>query len=194
MAGGDSSLRVVLLGPPGSGKGTQAKRLCEELGVPHVSTGDMLRDAVAAGSELGRRVEGIMRSGELVDDRTMAEVVRERLAKDDARDGFILDGYPRNLSQAETLDAILEASGADLDAVVFLDVPEEELVRRALGRKRADDTEEVIRERLRIFREQTEPLIGHYEERGLLEHVDGLGTVEEITGRIEKVLDRASGV
>ena len=173
--------RVVLLGPPGAGKGTQAQFLAARLGVPAISTGDMLREAVAEGSVLGGRVQGIMNSGGLVDDATMADVVRERLAKPDARDGFLLDGYPRTLPQAETLTGILRDAGRDLDAVLLVEVPEDELVRRMLLRKRPDDTEEVIRERLRVYREKTEPLIGYYEQRGLLRRIDGNRPIEEVT-------------
>jgi adenylate kinase len=173
--------RVVLLGPPGAGKGTQAQVLCERLGVPAISTGDMLREAVADGSELGRKVQGIMASGALVDDATMAEVVRERLAKPDACNGFLLDGYPRTLPQAETLAEILREGGCELDAVLLVDVPEEELVRRTLQRGRADDKEEVIRERLRVYREKTAPLIGYYRERGLLREIDGNRPIAEVT-------------
>jgi adenylate kinase len=180
--------KLVLLGPPGSGKGTQAERIAKELDVPHISTGDMLREAVEEGTELGRRVESIMNSGALVDDDTMAEVVRERLARDDAREGFILDGYPRTLPQAETLDSILSASGGGVEAVVLIDVPEDELVRRSLARQRADDTEKVIRERQRVYREKTEPLIGHYRAKGLLEEVDGDASIEEVTSRIVEVV------
>jgi len=130
---------------------------------------------------LGGRVQGIMNSGGLVDDATMADVVRERLAKPDARDGFLLDGYPRTLPQAETLTGILRDAGRDLDAVLLVEVPEDELVRRMLLRKRPDDTEEVIRERLRVYREKTEPLIGYYEQRGLLRRIDGNRPIEEVT-------------
>lgn len=187
MAGGrdgGAGRKLVFLGPPGSGKGTQAQILAQELGVPAISTGEMLRGAVAAGTELGSKVEGIMNSGALVDDDTMAEVVRERLARDDAREGFLLDGYPRTLPQAETLAGILADSGGHLDAVVLLDAPEQELVDRALARKRADDKEEVVRERLRVYRQKTEPLVGYYEARGLLRRVDGLGTVEAVSARL----------
>ena len=179
--------RVVLLGPPGAGKGTQAQVLCQRLGVPAISTGDMLREAVAEGSELGGKVQGIMAAGALVDDATMAEVVRERLAKPDARRGFLLDGYPRTLPQAETLAGILRGAGQELDAVLLVDVPEDELVRRALLRGRADDQEEVIRERLRVYREKTAPLIGYYRERGLLRELDGNRPVEEVTARMLEV-------
>jgi len=187
-----SPVKLVFLGPPGSGKGTQAEVLAEQLGVSHISTGAMLRDAVADGSDLGKKVDGIMRSGALVDDDTMAEVVRDRLAKDDARQGFILDGYPRTLPQAETLGTILSGlsgRGAALDAVVLIDVPEEELVRRALARQRADDKEEVVRERLRVYREKTEPLIDHYRGRGLLRAVDGDATIDQVTSRILGAID-----
>lgn len=177
-------LRLVMLGAPGSGKGTQAEALAERLGIPTVSTGEMLRGAVAAATLLGQRVELIMAQGALVDDGTMAEVVRERLAESDARGGFILDGFPRTLPQAAALEAILDDSGAELDAVLQVDVPAPELVRRALGRRRADDREEVIRTRLEVYREQTEPLIGYYQERGLLRLVDGYQSVEAVTAAI----------
>jgi adenylate kinase len=176
--------RIVLVGPPGAGKGTQAALLSERLGVPAISTGEMLRFAVTEGSELGRKVQQIMADGGLVDDGTMAEVVRERLAKPDARDGFLLDGYPRTLSQAETLQRILDAADRRLDAVLLVAVPEEELVRRALLRKRADDSEQVIRERMRVYREKTEPLIGYYRERGLLREIDGNRPIGEVTAQM----------
>jgi len=176
--------RLVLLGPPGAGKGTQAQVLGRRLGIPAISTGDMLREAVAAGSELGRRVESIMSSGSLVDDGTMAEVVRERLARPDAGRGFLLDGYPRTLPQAETLAGILREAGRGLDAVLLVDVPEEELVRRTLARGRADDKEGVIRERLKVYREKTAPLIGYYRERGLLREIDGNRPIDEVTARL----------
>jgi len=178
---GAVGLRAVMLGAPGSGKGTQAEVLARALGIPTISTGEMLRQAVAEGSELGARVEGIMAAGKLVDDALMAEVVAERLTRPDAEAGFLLDGYPRTPPQAETLDGLLEARGASLDAVLLLDVPEEELVRRALGRRRADDSEAVIRERLRVYREKTEPLVAHYERRGLLVRIDGNRPVDAVT-------------
>lgn len=190
MGDGDrNGLRVVLLGPPGCGKGTQADLLSERYEVPKISTGDMLREAVAAGSALGRRVEEIMARGELVDDDTMAEVVRERLAKRDARDGFLLDGYPRTVPQAETLAGILSRRGEELDAVVHIQVPEEELVQRALGRQRADDTDEVIRERLRVYGKKTEPLVGYYRARGLLAEVDGSPVIEAVSESIIAALE-----
>jgi adenylate kinase len=190
--GGGSRLKVVLLGPPGSGKGTQAAVLCQKLHVPAISTGDMLREEVATGSGLGRRVEGIMISGGLVDDETMAEVVRERLGRLDGGRGFLLDGYPRTVPQAETLAGILEDSGEQLDAVVLVQVPEEELVRRLLARQRLDDTEQVIRERLRLYREKTAPLIGYYQGRGLLREIDGHRPVAEVTSRMLSALGAAS--
>jgi adenylate kinase len=176
--------RVVLLGPPGAGKGTQGFLLSGHLGIPAISTGDMLREAVAEGSELGNKVQGIMASGALVDDALMADVVRDRLAKADAGRGFLLDGYPRTLPQAETLAGILRDAGQGLDAVLLVDVPEDELVRRALLRGRVDDQESVIRERLRLYREKTAPLIGYYRERGLLREIDGNRPVEDVTAGI----------
>lgn len=170
-------MRVLLFGPPGSGKGTQAAMLAQRLSVPAISTGEMFRQAVAGGSELGRKVEKILAAGELVDDATTAEVVRARLAQADARGGFVLDGYPRTLTQAATLEEILRTHGAALDAAVFLEVPERELVRRMSGRReqggRADDRPEVVSERLRVYQEKTAPLVEHYRELGLLRRVDG---------------------
>ena len=176
--------RIVLLGPPGAGKGTQAEQLASQLGVPAISTGDMLRQAVASGTELGSKVQGIMASGALVDDATMADVVKDRLARADARQGFLLDGYPRTLPQAHTLEGILTGAGQELDAVLCVEVPEEELVRRAVLRGRADDSKEVVRERLRVYREKTEPLIGYYRERGLLYPIDGNLPVEKVTSQM----------
>lgn len=183
MRGGRA--KIVLFGPPGAGKGTQAALLASQLGVPAISTGDMLRLAVSSGSPLGGRVQSIMAAGGLVDDATMADVVRERLAQEDARPGFLLDGYPRTIPQAETLDRVLGESGQELDAVLSIEVPEEELVRRAVLRNRGeDDREEVVRERLRVYREKTEPLIGYYRERGLLYPVDGNLPVEKVTSQM----------
>jgi len=188
MGGG---VRAVLLGAPGCGKGTQAERLAEALGVPAISTGELLREAVAEGSELGSRVKSIMAAGELVGDDLMAEVVRERLKAADARRGFLLDGFPRTLAQAALLDGILAGRAERLDAVVYLEVPEEVLVSRALARRRADDREEVIRERLRVYHESTEPLVALYREAGLLRRVDGDRPIEEITAGILAELGEA---
>ena len=182
--------RLVFLGAPGSGKGTQAEELASRLQVPWISTGEMLRQAVAGGSELGRQVEAIMNAGDLVDDQTMAAVVRERLAQGDVSDagGFILDGYPRTLAQATSLGTVLEDLGTALDMVVFIDVPEEELMRRALARQRADDVREVIENRLRVYRENTEPLIGYYKELGLLRGIDGDQSIEAVAQTIEETI------
>lgn len=181
------SLRIVLLGAPGCGKGTQAERLSARLGVPAISTGEMLRAAVAAGSELGRRVKDVMASGALVDDDLMADVVRDRLDQADAAVGFLLDGYPRTAPQAETLEEILD--GFQLDHVVTIDVPDDVLVRRTILRGRgADDREEIVRERLQVYLTQTEPLIAHYERLGLLLRVDGNVAIEQVTTAIELAL------
>lgn len=181
-----SASHVVLLGPPNSGKGTQARTLASRLEVPHVSTGDMLREACEAGTELGRRVQDILASGELVDDETMAELVEQRLSRKDAHHGFILDGYPRTARQARDLERIL--GGSSIDSVVLLEVPESELVRRGLARGREDDSEEVIRKRIRVYREQTEPLIEHYGNIGTVERVRGDRPIAEVTEDILSLL------
>jgi adenylate kinase len=181
--------RIVLLGAPGCGKGTQAAELSQALSVPAISTGDMLRAAVAAGTPLGARVGDILAAGELVDDAIMAEVVEERRAQPDARRGFLLDGYPRTQAQADTLDSILAAAGQSVDSVVLVDVPEPELVRRALGRRRADDTEAVIKTRLQVYEESTAPLVERYRRRGLLQTVDGDRPIEEVAAAILATLE-----
>lgn len=171
MAG--SKPRIVFLGPPNSGKGTQATRLAEALGIPAISTGEMLRAAVASGSALGRRVEDVMNSGKLVNDELMAELVKDRLAQEDALNGFLLDGYPRTLPQVATLDGILAEASQALDHVVMIDAPREVLIARAILRGRVDDTEDVVRKRLVEYDEKTAPLVGHYRQQGLLREVDG---------------------
>lgn len=184
--------RIVFLGPPNSGKGTQAVGLAEELAIPAISTGDMLRQSVAEGSALGQRVEGVMARGELVDDGLMAEVVRDRLAKPDAQQGFLLDGYPRTQAQAATLNGILEETGSVLDHTVLIDAPEDVLVQRALGRGRVDDQEDVVRERLRLYREKTEPLNAYYESLGLLRRIDGNQSVDEVAAAIRTAVGAAA--
>lgn len=184
--------RLLLVGPPGAGKGTQAAFLADALGVPAVSTGDMLRAAVAAGSELGLEVAGIMQSGALVDDETMALVVQTRLEAEDARQGFLLDGYPRNLGQAKTLDGILQPLGQELDVVLVLEVPQEELVQRALARKRADDKEDVIRHRITVYEEETAPLVDFYRQRGILRRIDGHQPIEQVTSALLAALSETA--
>ena len=188
---GGSGPRLVLLGPPNSGKGTQARALASRLGVPAISTGQMLRDEAAAGTELGRRVDATLKSGRLVDDDTMAEVVRERLGRPDAVLGFLLDGYPRTRGQAETLAGILAERGESLDAVIALVVPEATLLERARARGRADDSGEVLRERLRVYGEQTAPLVDHYRASGLLHEVGGDRPVDEVTEAVIATLGAA---
>jgi adenylate kinase len=177
-------IRIVLIGAPGSGKGTQAERFAGRLGIPWISTGELLRKAVADGSDLGRRVAEILTTGSLVDDDTMADVVKARLRQDDAQKGFILDGYPRTQGQADTLAHILEDLHEPLTRVLFIDVGEDELVRRALARAREDDTEKVIRKRIEVYREKTEPLIRYYEGFGLLQRINGARTIDEVSEEI----------
>lgn len=187
-----SARRLLLLGPPGAGKGTQAALLTERLGVPQISTGDMLRAAVRAGSELGRRASAFMERGDLVPDELVIAAAGERLAQDDASRGFILDGFPRTAEQARALDALLDESGVALERCVSIEVDEEELVARLLKRAeiegRSDDNEGTIRNRMRVYRDQTRPLVDYYRDRDLLARVDGSGSVEEVAKRIEEAL------
>lgn len=179
--------RLLILGPPGAGKGTQASLLCRAVGIPHVSTGAMLRDHVERDTELGRRAKEIMDSGALVSDEIVIAMVEERLAKDDAACGFLLDGFPRTAAQAAALDAVLGEDRA-LEAVVNLEAPEEEVVQRILARGRSDDTEAAVRTRISVYFEQTAPLIEFYTDRGILTRVDGVGQITEVLSRIVAVL------
>ena len=179
-------LRLIFLGPQGSGKGTQASRLARLMGVPHVSTGVMLRQAVADGTELGKKADAIMQAGDLVPDELVVAMVGERLSQPDAACGYLLDGFPRNVAQAEALDGVLDKP---LDAVVRLDVPHEELMKRMLLRAeaegRADDTEEGISRRLEIYWEETAPLSDYYAKNAVVVHaVDGFGGVDEVFARV----------
>ena len=181
-----SERNLVLLGPPGAGKGTQADRLRNDFGLPYYSTGIILREAVAEESELGKEAKKYMDDGELVPDDVIVGVIGERIAQHEAADGFILDGFPRNLEQASALEQLLAERGEDIDAVVEFQVPEDELVRRLLGRGRTDDTEDVIRRRQQVYRDETAPLLEHYRDR--LVTIDAVGSVEEITDRVADAL------
>lgn len=180
-------MKLLFVGPPGAGKGTQATRVAERLGVPHISTGDMFRHHVANGTELGQKVEAIMAAGEYVPDEITVAMLKERIAEDDARSGFILDGFPRTVGQVESLDGLIGPRG--LDRVVVFEVDEDELSGRMLSRGRADDTEETIRNRFEVYREQTQPLLDIYGSRGLTVEVDGIGEIEEVTDRVIAVLN-----
>ncbi len=212
-------MRIVLLGAPGSGKGTQAKILTEEKGVPHISTGDMLRAAVAAGTRFGQKAKTIMEAGELVPDDVMLGIIAERLAEPDAADGFILDGFPRTRQQAEDLEELLDQLGAPLDAAVLMDVDFDILMKRLTGRRtcsktgkllniyfssqeeldecidnggeliqREDDNEETIGNRLKVYRENTEPVVDYYRRRDRLVTVDANGTIDAVYERLLEAL------
>lgn len=182
-------MRLVFIGPPGAGKGTQAERVVRTYRLAHLSTGDMLRTAVAEGTPVGQKAEQYMAAGQLVPDDLIMTLIGQRLALPDCQGGFLLDGFPRTMAQAESLDQMLARQGEPLDGVLELQVPEEELFRRLAGRGRADDKPEVIRQRLVAYREQTEPLLAYYRRAGLLCSVDGQGGVDEIFERIAAVLD-----
>lgn len=190
-------MRIILMGPPGAGKGTQAKIIAERLSVPAISTGDIFRANVKEETPLGLKAKSFMDAGDYVPDDVTNGMVRERIAEDDADDGFLLDGYPRTVAQVEVLDDALAESGHSLDAVIVLTVSDEELIQRLIRRAktegRGDDTEEVLRHRQDVFHEQTEPLISVYEDRGVLMRIDGVGTVDEVSARAFAELDRVRG-
>ena len=191
-------MRLILLGPPGAGKGTQAKLLVERHGIVQLSTGDMLRAAAAAGTPVGLRAKAIMDRGELVPDEVMVEIIAERIARPDCAKGFILDGFPRTIAQAEALEELLETRGIRLDAVVEIAVDEQMLFDRIEGRARetggarADDNAETLRKRLSVYRAQTAPLVDFYRRKGRLRTVDGMKTVEEVAAAIDGALRAAS--
>jgi adenylate kinase len=188
-------MRIILLGPPGAGKGTQAKILEDRFGFIQLSTGDILRSAVAAGTELGLQAKKVMDAGHLVSDDVMIGIISERLDAPDCDGGFILDGFPRTVAQAEALTVMLAEQDMDLDGVVEMAVDEAILTDRIVGRaqesgngSRADDTEEVVKKRLDVYREQTAPILPYYRESGLLKTVDGMATIEEVATSIRNVL------
>lgn len=191
-------MRLILLGPPGAGKGTQAQRLVDRLGVPQLSTGDMLRAAVKAETDVGKRAKAVMDAGELVSDAIVNAIVAERIDQEDCADGFILDGYPRTLAQADAVEQMLAERGLALDAVIELAVDDKALVGRIAKRAdqarangeavRKDDNAEVFDERLREYYKKTAPLIGYYHAKGKLRSVDGMADVEDVTRQIEQVL------
>jgi adenylate kinase len=193
-------VRLVLLGPPGAGKGTQAEIIAGQLGVPAISTGDIFRANVSGQTELGKKAKAYMDAGELVPDEITVAMVRQRIVEPDANGGFLLDGFPRTIPQAEQLRDTLAELGTALDRVLELVVDEEELVRRLSGRRmlvdgewvqRDDDKPETVRRRLQVYREQTAPVSGFYEQAGLLSRIDAVGTVEEITARAMAALGRS---
>ncbi|MCK6079082.1 adenylate kinase [Microbacterium sp. EYE_5] len=184
--------RLLIIGPQGSGKGTQGARIAERFGVPAVSTGDVFRANVKEGTELGLKVKAIIDAGDLVPDELTSEIVRDRLEQSDAATGFLLDGYPRNLGQVRDLDAFLDGRGEPLTAVIELSVPRDEsiarLSRRAAEQGRADDNEESIAKRLSIYESETAPILDVYRERGVVDEIDGVGSLDEITERITAAL------
>jgi len=214
-------MNLIFLGPPGAGKGTQAKRVAEKYGIPQISTGDMLREAVAKGTELGKKAKEYMDKGELVPDEVVIGIVKERLQQPDCEKGFILDGFPRTLAQAEALDEMLKELNKKIDAVINIVVPEEEVVKRITNRRmcrncgavyhliyappkednkcdkcggelyqRDDDKEVTVRERYRVYRENTEPLIDYYRKKGVLYDVDGTKDIEGVWKEIEAILEK----
>jgi adenylate kinase len=186
-------MRLILMGPPGAGKGTQAKVVADHFGIPAISTGDIFRANVSQGTALGKKAQEYMDAGEYVPDQVTNLMVRARIDEPDAAPGFLLDGYPRTVAQVEELDGMIRHTGHELDAAVVLSVDADEIVERLLQRARlegrTDDTEEVVRRRQEVYGEQTEPLIEVYRQRGIVHEIDGMGPVDEVTKRIFDALD-----
>lgn len=186
-------MRLILFGPPGAGKGTQAKKITDKYRTAHISTGNMLRAAVKNGKGLGILAKFYMDKGELVPDGVVIGIIKERIAEKDAQSGFMLDGFPRTVPQAEALSEMLNSEGKTIDAVVSIEVGDEEIVKRILERQkiegRKDDTEDIVRNRLDVYHNQTEPLKSYYADKGVLFEVEGKGTVDEVFSRIDGVLE-----
>lgn len=184
-------MRIVFVGPPGAGKGTQSARLTQYLNVPHLSTGDMLREARQKKTQIGMLASQYMSTGQLVPDPIILQLVGERLAQPDCENGYLFDGFPRTLGQAKSLDQFLGERGTPLDAVLEIRVPEDVLLERLAGRGRSDDEPEIIRERLKGYRDQTQPLLDYYAQTGRLVTIDGCGTTDEVFRRIKAAVDQA---
>lgn len=184
-------MKIILFGPPGAGKGTQASLIRDHYKIAHLSTGDIFRNAIKNQTELGKKVKGILDAGELVPDQTVVDLVVDELKKPEYNDGYILDGFPRTVAQAESFDSLLSGNGESVTAFLTLEVPEEELIRRILsrGEGRSDDTEEGVKRRLEVYNEETSPVKTHYKGSGVYHEVDGIGSVEEIFARIRTTLD-----
>jgi adenylate kinase len=186
-------MRIIFIGPPGVGKGTQSQRLLAHFGIPHISTGDLLRAAMVERTHLGRLAQRYITRGQLVPDPIVLQIVGARLAQGDCQKGCLFDGFPRTLGQAQALDDFLAELGAPLDAVIELKVDEDEVVRRLAQRQRGDDTPEIIRRRMQSYWQETAPLLDYYRERNILYTIDGVGTPDEVFGRIKAALERGRG-
>lgn len=182
---------IIIFGPPGAGKGTQAKLISEEYGIPHLSTGEIFRSAIKNKTPLGKEVKAILDAGDLVPDEKVVDLVKQELENDKYSKGYILDGFPRTVPQAEAFDTILDKKGKTLDAFLQLEVPEKELINRILsrGEGRSDDSPEKVKNRLAVYRQETEPVLNYYKEQGVVEKIDGVGTINEIFGRIKDTLE-----
>jgi|SRR6056297_336381 len=184
-------MNIILFGPPGAGKGTQAKKLQNEFNIPQLSTGDIFRSAIKNETPLGVEVKSILDNGELVPDETVVDLVADELSKEKYEDGYILDGFPRTVAQAEAFDNFLKENNDSLDAFISLTVPEEELIKRILsrGEGRSDDTEEKVKTRLEVYRQETKPVLQHYQKQDKVQEIDGLGSIDEIFERIKDALN-----